>query len=250
MPKIRLFTEQPLISNAQIELSRENMHYLTKVMRRKIGDEFLAFNGKDGLWLCVIDDISKKSAAATTIKKIEEQTYAQDIWLCFAPVKNTPLTNIIQKATELGAAKLKPVITEYTSVNKINIQRAKSIIIESCEQCERLDLTEIDDSNSICKLEDMLDNWDEQRKIILCDESGGGEPILKTLQSLKNQTENFDKEKYAILIGPEGGFSKAEFEIIRSKSYIIPVSLGKRILRADTAAISALSCYMNFIETE
>lgn len=231
-PKIRLFTTVALQKSATVELSREQAHYLVNVMRRKDGDAILVFNGSDGEWLANIGSCSKKHCLIVLQEQTRIQTQQTDVWLCFAPVKNVPINNIMQKATELGASLMQPVITQHTIVTKINTERLGAIAIEAAEQSERITVPEIREAVA---LEKFLSGWNGQRKLILCDESGAGVPMVEALSALDKCT------KYAVLIGPEGGFSVSEFALLRNQPYIIPISMGPRILRADTAAIVALA---------
>ncbi len=236
--KIRLFTQSKLSNDECIELTTENVHYLLNVMRKKSGDNILLFNGIDGEWLGSIESLSKKYGTVRILEKTREYKKEPDIWLCFAPVKNAPIQNIVQKATELGISTLQPVFTQYTVINNVNTERMLANAVEASEQSERLSVPKIREP---IKLNNMLENWEKDRKLILCDESGSGQPAVKALENLDN------KGKYAILIGPEGGFSPTEFEIMHKKHYIIPVGLGPRILRADTAAIAAIVCYQSIL---
>lgn len=237
MSYIRLYTTQTLSEGLNLSLTKDAAHYLANVMRRKTGDNILLFNGRDGLWLCAITDIGKKHADVILKEQLSPQKAEADIWLCFAPVKNAPITNLVQKATELGVSRLQPVITQHTIAHRVNTERLLANAIEACEQCERLTIPEVMEP---VKLEKLLESWPTDRKLILCDESGSGQPFL---QALSGQ----ERGKYAIIIGPEGGFSQTEFEIMRNKPYIIPVGMGPRILRADTAALAALTCYMSIL---
>jgi 16S rRNA (uracil1498-N3)-methyltransferase len=237
MPNIRLYTNFTLSLGAHIELSRDNVHYLSNVMRKKEGYQLLFFNGKDGEWLGEITAIDKKHGQVTLIKQTKPQKPSPDIWLCFAPVKNAPINNMVEKATELGVAVLQPVFTQYTIATRVNTERLSANVMEAAEQSERVTIPEVREP---LKLDAMLKNWDENRKIILCDESGSSAPITKALQQL-------EKGAHAILIGPEGGFSQTEFEIMKNKPYIMGVGMGPRILRADTAAIAALTCYQSIL---
>jgi len=263
-PKIRLFTTTPLQKSTIVYLEKEQAHYLVNVMRKKEGDAILIFNGVDGEWLANISSTGKKHCQLIVHEQTKPQKQEPDVWLCFAPVKNSPITNIVQKATELGASVLQPVITKHTIVNKVNGDRLGAIAIESAEQSQRITVPEIMEAIT---LEKLLDNWnkpviprvlqgktiggskdglpysppmansgnDEIRKLILCDESGGGTPMVQALAKLEKGG------KYAILIGPEGGFSSQEFALLKKQPYVIPVGMGPRILRADTAAIVALA---------
>lgn len=204
-------------------------------MRKKVSDTILCFDGKNGEWLCRIIEISKNEIKLKILQQTKEHPQDVDLWLCFALVKNTPLSNIIQKATELGVSKFIPLITEYTNSSRINFDRLKIIAVEASEQSDRLSVPEFDE---LTKLTDLLKNWQNNRDLIYCDESGSGKPFNQLLTNDKSK-------KSAILIGPEGGFSENEFEMINSYDYARAVGLGPRILRADTAAIAAISCYMS-----
>jgi 16S rRNA (uracil1498-N3)-methyltransferase len=230
--KTRLFTTASLKKGALLDLEQEQSHYLLNVMRRKVGDKICIFNSIDGEWLAQIAECGKKTCQLLLVEQILSQKTSPDIWLCFAPVKNAPIANIVQKATELGASLLQPVITKHTIVNKINDKRLSAIAIEAAEQCERLDVPQI---MEIITLEKLLASWDDARQLIVCDESGAGKPMVEALKELKSNG------KYAVLIGPEGGFSQSEFALLRKQPYVTAISMGPRILRADTAAIVALA---------
>ncbi len=230
---IRLFVETPLVASVACELSENQTHYLRNVMRVKPQDHLLLFNGRDGEWHAEILEIKKKYIDLRVTRKMREQDVVPDVWLCFAPVKNVRLDFIVQKATELGVAVLQPVMTERTVVRHIRVDKMHLNAIEAAEQCERLDVPECREPLS---LQQVLANWDESRALIHCDETGQGEMILSALELSGNR-------KAAILIGPEGGFSPQEIADIQQCKQAVPVSLGGRILRADTAALAALSCW-------
>lgn len=237
MSQIRLYTQSPLSVDNSIELLKENVHYLSNVMRKKAGYQLVLFNGQDGEWLGEIEYMDKKSGQVRLLKQLRQQKAEPDIWLCFAPVKNAPINNLVEKATELGVAVLQPVITQHTITSKVNTERLLANAIEAAEQSERLTIPKV---NEPVKLQDLLDKWDGSRKLILCDESGSGQPVDKALRPIGSQP-------CAILIGPEGGFAQTEFEIMKNKPYIVRVGMGPRILRADTAAIAALTCYQSIL---
>jgi len=237
MPKIRIYTENELLKDGVVELVKEQAHYLCNVMRQKEGEEILVFNGASGEWLAKINSISKKNCSLQMVKQTREQKSEPDIWLCFAPVKNAPINYLVQKATELGVSKLVPVFTQRTVVSRVNTERLKLIAVEAAEQSRRLTVPEIEEP---VKLSALINGWDENRGLILCDESGGGKPFAKALN-------DDSRKKYSIIIGPEGGFSQSEFEMLKNKPYVIAVGMGPRILRADTAAIAALTSYMNVL---
>lgn len=230
---IRLYVDTPLCQESTLSLTKEQAHYLFQVMRCKPGDEVAVFNGKDGEWQASIADISKKQALLINKKQLKKQQAEPDIVLCFALVKNTPLTNIIQKATELGVRAFQPMVTERTNQKTINHERLHRICIESAEQCERLTVPEIYPVQSLDKL---LAGWQKERLLVLCDESGKAPPAMEALAQVEANTS------LGILIGPEGGFAESEFAILRKAPYVVSMSMGPRILRADTAAIAALTC--------
>jgi 16S rRNA (uracil1498-N3)-methyltransferase len=166
MPKIRIYTQNQLADNAVIELSKEQAHYLCNVMRQKEGDELLLFNAKEGEWVVGINSISKKNCSVQIKQQVRPQKDEPDIWLCFAPVKNAPINNLVQKATELGVSKLVPVFTQRTVISRVNTDRLKLIAIEASEQSRRLTIPEISEP---VKLEKLLQDWDKKRGLILCE---------------------------------------------------------------------------------
>lgn len=236
-PKIRLYLQDRLTSNGIIELEKAQAHYLFNVMRKRNSDEILVFNADCGEYLAQISNINKKICQVQILNQTKQHVAVNDLWLCFAPVKNAPIANLVQKATELGVAKLKPVFTQRTVIRSVNVERLEANAIEASEQCLRTDVPEVCEPIT---LEQMISNWDNSRKLIICDETGGG-------LSIKKQLENIGNVPVAFLIGPEGGFSEEDFLLFNDKDFVVKVGMGKRILRADTAAISALTCYQTII---
>jgi len=231
--KVRLYVEAPLAGGARVEANEGQAHYLLHVMRAKAGDRVSLFNGRDGQWLAHLDQVSKRTCTFLCEKRTRSQTGAPDLWLCFAPIKRTPADYVVQKATELGVSVLQPVITRRTIVSRINLERMRANAIEAAEQSDRLDVPEVREPIVLDKL---LSNWDVQRRVLFCDEGGDAQPIANALHEA---TQN----RFAILTGPEGGFDSAERDAIRAHGFAIPVSLGPRILRADTAALAALAVF-------
>lgn len=231
--KVRLYVEAPLSNGARVEPDDAQAHYLLHVMRAKAGDRVSLFNGRDGEWLARIDQVSKRGCALSCDKQTEQPREAPDIWLCFAPIKKTPADYVVQKATELGVSALQPVFTRRTIVTRVNPERMKANAIEAAEQSGRLSVPEIRLATTLDKL---LANWPSERKLIFCDEAGEAPPIAKALRE-------YQRGAWAVLTGPEGGFDAVERAQIRSQSFVIPVSLGERILRADTAALAALAIW-------
>ena len=231
LPRTRIYTNQTLAINAEVGLNEKQSHYLSGVLRQKLDDKLLLFNGKDGEWLARIVEISKKSVIVALEKLVREQKNSPDIWLISAPLKNSKTEFVLEKSTELGISKFCPVKTNFTIVDKINAERLRLIAIEASEQCERLDIPEI---LPITSLEKLLGSWDKTRQIIYGDESGASENAKELLPKLT-------KGSYAVLIGAEGGFSNKELEILRMLPFATGISMGARIMRADTATIAALT---------
>ncbi len=231
---IRVFVSNSLQQDALIDLERNKANHLINVLRKKTGDELIVFNGIDGAWLVRIESTSKKSASLSLLKQIARQPKPSDIYYGFAPLKKARLDYMMQKATEMGAGIIQPIITQYTQNPKINIDKIKANVIEAAQQCEVLNLPKIEQA---VRLKNLVENWQEihgERKLILADESKQAASPIKTLESLRGQ-------KIGLLIGPEGGFSDEELSLLHSKDFIVPISLGERILRADTAAVAALA---------
>ncbi|MEM8770323.1 MAG: 16S rRNA (uracil(1498)-N(3))-methyltransferase [Pseudomonadota bacterium] len=243
----RLFIDAPLSENAAIPLSAEQAHYLKNVLRRDVESEVLLFNGEDGEFAAIVIELKKKGGAVRIIRRTKQQTAEPDLDFYFAPVKRGPLETIVQKAVELGVRKLVPTITERTVATRINMERLQAIAIEAAEQCGRLTAPPVEPAQ---KLSGMLELWPKDRRLMFCDEAGdddtqewGGPDgrAMPALEALKQIDSNADA--WAILIGPEGGFSPAERASLRAKDFVTPVTLGPRILRADTAAIAALTLW-------
>ena len=204
-------------------------------MRAKAGDKLRLFNGRDGEWLAEIAQAGKRGVNLTCIVQTAPQNEVPDIWLAFAPVKKTPADYLAQKATELGAAALMPVFTRRTIVTRINHERLAANAIEAAEQSDRLSVPVIRDPVSFDKL---LASWPKDRRILFCDEDGDAVPLA-------NAARDGPAGPAAIFTGPEGGFDPAERETLRALPFVTPVTLGPRILRADTAALAALAVWQS-----
>jgi 16S rRNA (uracil1498-N3)-methyltransferase len=237
----RLFLQTPLAPGHEIASSEEQLHYLRNVMRREIGDEVLLFNGADGEWLASIVSLSKERAFFHLIEQIRKQNHEPDLWLYFAPLKRTHLDFMVEKASELGCAMMQPVMTAHTNAERVNTDRLQVIGIEAAEQCERLTAPAIQEPISFAE---MLAQFPRDRVLLLCAEAGNTTPIAEALRRLA--PAGLTWRKTAILIGPEGGFNADELKAARSLTNTVAINLGPRILRADTAAISALSCWQAF----
>ena len=234
--QIRLFIEADLAPDALCALSAEHAHYLHNVMRKSVGTQIAVFNGRDGCYLSEITELSRKQGVIRCLSLQEAQWASPDLWLLFAPVKKARLDFMAQKATELGVSAIWPVRTEYCQVKAIKDERLMANAIEAAEQTERLDLPDI---QPFTDLKDVLDSWPEDRVLIFCDERLAGDHNGDAVRILSQ----IQIDKAAILIGPEGGFSMAEKQMITKRPHVISISLGPRILRADTAALSALTLY-------
>ena len=241
MVKIRLFVAEKILNEGHvIKLMEADFEYLTKVMRQKVADEILLFNGIDGEFLGHITQIEKKFLLVVLKQKISQLKKVPNITLAFALIKNVRIDFLAAKATELGVASFQPILTQHTIVDRINPERFRANIKEACEQCERNDFPQILD---VKKLDKFLNEATISEKIlILCDESGQGSKASEVLPAI-----GFTDKEVVILIGPEGGFSKAEFAKMRELKNIYPISLGPRILRADTAMIAALTLVQEFL---
>ena len=233
--KLRLFVGDPLRQGACVVPSDPQAHYLLHVMRAKAGDRVSLFNGADGEWVARIAGVSKRSCSLECERQSEAQTEVPDIWLCFAPIKKTPADYVVQKATELGVRVLQPVFTRRTIVSRVNLERMHANAVEAAEQSARLSVPQTREPLALDKL---LAAWPQERRLIFCDEGEGTQPVARILAAEKDQP-------FAILTGPEGGFDPSERERLHAQSFVVPVSLGPRILRADTAALAALAIWQS-----
>jgi 16S rRNA (uracil1498-N3)-methyltransferase len=241
MSATRLFTEADLSAGVEAELSEAQAHYLRHVMRRLEGAPLLLFNGRDGEWQATLSLRGKRAAVAQLAERSRPQAREPDVWLCFAPVKRARIDWIAEKATELGVAVLQPVITAHTNVDRVNVERLRANAIEAAEQTERLSVPEV---RAPVELVRLLAEWPADRRLLMCDETGGGPPIADTLGGLDQAAR---AAPWGIVIGPEGGFSGDELEALRRMNNVVAVGLGPRILRADTAALAALACWQALI---
>ncbi len=229
---IRLFVPNDLSAGAGVVPTVDQSRYLTSVMRLSVGDELLLFNGRDGEWRASLVEATKRGC----LLKAEEQTrpmaMGPDLDLIIAMVKRGRVETIVEKAAELGARRVRLTVTRRTNVDFVKLGRLDAIAMEAAEQTGRLDVPEIADPE---KLDKILDAWDPSRRLVFCDEGGDASPAIEALAGTGAPA--------AILIGPEGGFAPEERERLRALSFVTPVSLGPRILRADTAAISAMTLW-------
>ncbi len=237
--KTRLYVDAPMAAGGDVQLDKDQSHYLVNVLRMGQGEHVLIFNGHDGEWAAEIAEASKKAALLRVIERTRAHQPLPDIWLLFAPVKRARLDFIAQKATEMGAAMIQPVITRRTIVSRVKDQRLQANVVEAAEQCGLVALPEVREAE---KLDALLDRWSERegpRRILFCDEAaepGGSKVALERLAA-----EGGKGKPYALLIGPEGGFDAEERARLHARKDTVAISLGPRILRADTAAIAALA---------
>ncbi len=228
--KIRLFVEQPLGQGQGIALSQAHAHYLANVLRKGAGTQIALFNSRDGEWLAEITEIGRRGALALCLGQAAPQRMPPDLWLIFAPIKKARTDFIVEKAAELGAARILPVQTQFTNSERIRQDRLQAHVIEAAEQCGGTYVPEVAELKPLARV---LQDWPDGRALIWADES--------LAEEVKPQA--LPPAPAAILIGPEGGFSPAERARLRAMSGVHSISLGPRILRADTAAIAALTLW-------
>ncbi len=239
----RLFVQQGLGAGFALALDATQANYLGNVMRLGVGDEVTFFNGRDGEWAAVIETLGKKKAEATIKDQTRPQKQEPGPWLAFAPLKKTRTGFLVEKATELGVSRLCPVFTRNTNSSRINLERMRAHAIEASEQSERLSVPDIDAAKNLTPF---IDGWPPDRRLLVLDERGGGEPIVQVLTSLQAAPGGLSLE-CGFLCGPEGGFEESELDALRKLDFVFPVDLGPRILRAETAALSALACWQAFL---
>ena len=229
---IRLHVQGDLAPGLAVAPTLDQSRYLTQVMRLKAGDDLLAFNGRHGEWRASVAEVLKKGVILRAEELVREQTHGPDLELIVAVVKKARIETIVEKATELGAQRVRLVLTHRTNADRLRLDRLDAIAEEAAEQTGRLDVPLVDDP---VKLDALLDGWEDGRRLMFCDETGGA-PAVSALTGA-------GEGKWAILIGPEGGFSPEEGERLRALPFTTAVSLGPRILRADTAAIAAMTLW-------
>jgi 16S rRNA (uracil1498-N3)-methyltransferase len=226
----RLFVPDDLAAGAGIEPSPQQSHYLLHVLRLAEGAEILLFNGRDGEWTAAIASRTKKSVRLEVLERQRPQPPLPDLVYCFAPLKVGRLDYLIQKAVEMGAGVLQPVVTQHTQ-GKITAERMRANAIEAAEQCGVLAVPQVREAQ---KFDGLLAGWDKERRLIFCDEDSSTNNPLPALQKIA-------EKKLGLLVGPEGGFSEEERRMLRTLPFVTAIPLGPRILRADTAAVAALA---------
>ena len=226
----RLHLDAALDGARDVPLPREQAHYLTGVLRLQPGDPVAVFNGRDGEWLAHLSDVSKKGASLRLERLVSAVKPPPDIDYCFAPLKHARLDYVVQKAAELGVRRLRPVITQRTIAERVNLDRMRANVIEAAEQCNLVFVPEVLEP---VKLPKLLAEWEQGRALVYCDETAATANPLAALQGLKPPA--------AVLIGPEGGFTEEERRLLAAQPFVTAISLGPRIMRADTAAVAALT---------
>lgn len=229
--KIRLYVPDAFAGTQEITLSEAQSHYVGNVMRAQAGELVSVFNGQDGQWLAEVASVRKKSVTLQLQARQREQKSSPDLWLVFVPIKNkTEL--VVEKATELGVSRILAVYTRYSVVRSINQEKLDAHAVEAAEQCERMDVPPVEEYKD---LQSLLAGWPKDRTLLYGDESGNGLPLPQLCATLGGKP-------CAVLVGPEGGFSKEEHQMLMHAPFVKGFGMGPRILRADTAAVAALAC--------
>jgi 16S rRNA (uracil1498-N3)-methyltransferase len=226
----RLFVRAPLAGGALVPLDRSQAHYLGTVLRMRSGERVFVFNGRDGEWSATLQ-AQKRAAALLVEENTRPQPVPPDLHYLFAPLKAARLDYMVQKAVEMGASLLQPVLTRHGQVARVSSERMLANAVEAAEQCGLLSLPDI---NPLVPLADVLANWNPERRLIFCDEDAGVQTPIAALAEVSS-------DPLALLIGPEGGFSAEERATLLKRPNVVRISLGPRILRADTAAVAALA---------
>ncbi|SHI94920.1 16S rRNA (uracil1498-N3)-methyltransferase [Shimia gijangensis] len=229
--KVRLYVEHALGTGQSVPLERGQAHYLFGVMRMAVGDPVLLFNGQDGEWRCIVAQAGKRGGVLVCEEQTKPLQMPPDLWLLFAPIKKARTDFIVEKAAEMGAARILPVQTDFTNSERIRQDRLQAHAVEAAEQCGGTFVPEVAD---LQKLDRLLADWPQDRQLMFCDEAEVG-----SAKRLGDATG----DKWAILIGPEGGFSEVERKRLTAHPNAHIVALGPRILRADTAAVAAMTLW-------
>lgn len=232
-PKSRLYMSEPLTEGATIDLAPGQAHRLRVVLRLGPGAPVAGFNARDGEWLCRIDEAGRNRTLLIVERRLRPPEIEGDLWLLFAPIKRARLDWLVEKATELGVTELLPIWTRHTQAERLNLDRLHVHAVAAAEQCERLSVPKL---HAPRPLDVVLAGWLHGRRLFACDETGAGVAIADALARL-------DPTPSALLIGPEGGLAKSELDSLSQFTFVTRVGLGPRVLRADTAALAALSVF-------
>jgi len=227
----RIFVESDLAPGIGLQATAGQAHYLMSVMRMKQGDTLAVFNGRDGEFEARIAETGRRVCTLEVSERLRAQRRGSNLWLCFAPVKRARLDYLVEKATELGVSELHPVVTARTVVSRLNVDRLHANTIEAAEQSQRLTVPML---HAPVKLAELLADWNADRRLVVCDETGQSPAIAAALKDVAGAP-------CAVLIGPEGGFADSELDLLRRLPFVCAVGLGPRVLRADTAALAALA---------
>ncbi|HEY5215489.1 MAG TPA: 16S rRNA (uracil(1498)-N(3))-methyltransferase [Pseudolabrys sp.] len=241
----RIYLDAPLAGGHEVALDRDQANYLLNVLRLERGDELLLFNGRDGEWQARLSGVGKRALTASVGERRREQPQPLDLHFLFAPLKHARLDYLVQKAVEMGASRLQPVITRHTQVARLNLDRMRANAIEAAQQCGILTLPEIAEPVAFKTIAGTID---ADRLLVFCDEAAEvKDPLAALAQARPSSRALLPAEAaraampLAVLIGPEGGFSEDEREALRQRPNVVRIALGPRILRADTAAVAALA---------
>ncbi|RMD61530.1 MAG: 16S rRNA (uracil(1498)-N(3))-methyltransferase [Alphaproteobacteria bacterium] len=251
----RLYIAADLSEGIEIGLDHARAHYLRSVLRLERGAAVAIFNERDGEWLARIAALGRGFCALAVETRLRAPGPTPDLWLVFAPIKRARIDFVAEKATELGCAVLQPVLTRYTAVSRVNCERLAANAREAAEQCGRLSVPEV---RAPVALDALIAHWPRERRVLLCAETGQARPIAEVLAGLRpggtcagpapgSEGSGGDPEPWAVMTGPEGGFAETELDALRQLPFVIPVGLGPRLLRADTAAIAALACWQAWL---
>ncbi|MDX2159433.1 MAG: 16S rRNA (uracil(1498)-N(3))-methyltransferase [Hyphomicrobiaceae bacterium] len=227
----RLFVTNDLAARATLALPRDQANYLLNVLRLTDGDPVHVFNGRDGEWRALVSRQGKRFCHLAVERLLREQVGGPDLWYVFAPLKRSRLDYMVQKAVEMGASRLVPVVTRYTIAERVNLDRMRANVIEAAEQCGILRVPEVAEP---LPLDRVLDGWSAARRLVLADEAA---PVRDPIAALRA----VEPGPLAVLIGPEGGFAEEERSELLSRPFVVRLALGPRIMRADTAAVAALA---------
>jgi len=241
-PATRLHFAGGLAAERILGLDHGQAHFLRSVLRLGPGARLAVFNGEDGEWLAEIEGLGKGWCSLKVLEQRRAAAPEPDLWLVFAPIKRARIDFMAEKATELGCSLLQPVMTRFTAVSRVNEERLAANAREAAEQCERLTVPEV---RATVTFGQLLDDWPQGRRLLVCAEWGAAQPIAVALQAIRDQQggSGQDAGPWAVMTGPEGGFAESELDALRRLSFVTPVGLGPRILRADTAALAALACW-------
>lgn len=236
---VRLYVKQSIFQGVSLSLSQDHLHYLKHVLRYSLNQDVLIFNENDGEWLSTIQELTK--SVAVVLPKLQQRVpfFENKIHLIFSPLKHDAFLYLVEKSTELGVTNFHPVLMERSNIHRINLEKLERNAIEACQQCERFSPPHF---SNLTSLAEKISSWNSTIPILCCQERGEALPILTCLQSFSKQQE------IAFLIGPEGGITEAELKYLKMFPFIHFITLGARILRAETAAIAAVSCAQAVLE--